>query len=148
MSVITGENLIPPLFSKSFGDNLYSYNFASPAVVPIPNVQTYSLGTLPAGNYIVCVNLVVTQSSALAVLEPVFKLGNSPQFFPTFNTFLNLNSSPAFYGTTQTYSYVYMVKTTSATTFSIDVQNGGSGVVTLLPSSSGTFFQALQTSEN
>jgi len=150
MSVVSGENLTPPIFSKSFGDNVSSYDFASPVVIAtLPAETTFSLGTLPAGNYIVYANLVVTQSAPTAQLSAIFQRSGTTQSFPVYNTFLNENvTTPAFYGATQTYQYTDVISIGNAQDFYLRLSNTGAGTITLLPNSSGTFFQAIQTSEN
>jgi hypothetical protein len=149
MSVVSGENLEPPIFSKSFGDNLYSYDFASPTVVAtLPSETTFSLGTLPAGNYIIYANLVVTQSAPTAQLSAVFNHSGNNINYAIYNTYINLNGSPAFYGTTQTYQYTAVFSFGGEEELQLVMSNTGAGTLTLLPNSSGTFFQAVQTSEN
>jgi len=150
MSVVSGENLEPPIFSKSFGDNLYSYDFASPTVVaPLASPPTtFSLGTLPAGNYIIYANLVVTQSAPTAQLSAVFQHSGNNINYAIYNTYINLTTTPAFYGTTQTYQYTAVFSFGGAEELKLEMNNTGAGTLTLLPNSSGTFFQAVQTSEN
>ena len=149
MSVVSGENLEPPIFSKSFGDNLYSYDFASPTVVAtLPSETTFSLGTLPAGNYIIYANLVVTQSAPTAQLSAVFQHSGNNINYPVYNTYINLTTTPAFYGIDQTYQYTGVFSFGGAEELKLVMNNTGAGTITLQPNSSGTFFQAVQTSEN
>ena len=155
MSVITGENLTPPLFSKSFQDNLVEITIPT-ALNSTGSPAYFPLGTLEQGqNYLIVSNLVTenlatntevilsiygnTETDAYPIYNQIgtaYDGANIADFYtPTITRQgFNIISPPV----TQTYSLSYLM----------DYTGTPSPLPQISPSSSGSLIQILKLSEN
>jgi hypothetical protein len=159
MSVITGENLIPPLFSKSFQDNLVEITIPTALNTASGSPEYFPLGTIQleqGQNYLIVSNLVTENLGTNTELILSIYGNTANDAYPIYNqigsVYDGAPNQAGFYTPTITRQGFVIMSPPVTQTYSLSYTfvYGGtpSPLPQISPSSSGSLIQILQLSEN